>query len=241
MNWIILYIISFALIVLNISLGYVFGKKANDVFETNSNHKLKSEISCENLIMLLLQNYNLSSFTAVVRRNAKKNNYFSLCFNAIKLSPTILDSSAVFSLSYGTLMSYKANYLKTNPICSFAKLILTNISKFIFVLFIPVVLICSILNIIFGISNIPFLIFLIFLCLYFAFFVIDIIIYLLSISKINKIITSLKVLNLFSDEDLKIFKSHIIAFYRLDFFNESTSTFNFTKLLSPAIIFDRNN
>ena len=43
-----------------------------------------------------------------------------------------------------------------------------------------------------------------------------------------------------SDEDLKIIKLHIIAFYKLDFFNDSATTFNFTKLLSPEIIFDRN-
>ena len=240
MNWIVLYIISFVVIVLNICLGYAFGNKANNVFETNSTHKLKSEITCENLIMLLLQNYNLSSFTAIVRQKSKKNNYFSLCFNAIKLSPTILDSTSVFSLSYGTLLSFKADYLKTNPICSFSKVILTSISRFIFVLFIPIILICSILNIIFGISKISFLIFLIFLCLYSAFLIIDILVYLLNISKINKIVTSLKVLNLFSDEDLKIIKLHIIACYKLDFFNDSATTFNFTKLLSPEIIFDRN-
>lgn len=233
MNWIVLYIISFFAVVIVLTIGYFMNKQAVSCFKTYQDKENKKGIVSKELALQLFEQNKLKS-TALTTLRAKKSNYFSAKYNVIKLSPNTIYSPYLFDLAICTKCANQAKTQQYNYISSALKYIVSLISKFISIMFVPIILISSILNISFDIENITFIISLVSLIIYVVMFVIEYILYITNQLSSQKISLDLKKTGFFEKEELTDILNLITALNKFDFFSFSRLSLSIFALASPA-------
>lgn len=233
MNWIILYILSFLAVIMVLTVGYYLHKKAILCFNQYQNIENKKGIISKELAYQLFKVNNLRS-TALTTLKAKKSNYFSAKYNVIKLSPLTIRSPYLFDLAICAKCANQAKTQQYNYISSALRYIVSLITRFISMLFIPIILITSILNMSFGLNKIAFTIALISLICYVLAFIIEFVLYIANQISSQKISLDLEKTGFFEKEEISNLASLIGALNKFDFYSFTRLSLSIFALASPA-------
>jgi len=109
-----------------------------------------------------------------------------------------------------------------------------------YIAFIPIVLICSILNITLGLEKISFIIVLVSIICYALAFIIQIIMHFIDQSTVNKITKNIEKLELFDEKELKTLEILISTLNKFEFFETTRLSLRLFTFMSPGTIFDKN-
>ncbi len=238
MNWIILYLISFFAIIIVLVVGYFLACQANSYF-VYFRDKQCNKVSAKELTELLVKKNGLKN-VAITTLNAKKTNYYSTNYNAIKLSPETITSNHLYDLAIGTKCVQRAIHHQRFYFTSTIQIILQTIAKIFLSLFVPILLISSILNISFGLEKFAYISILVGLICFVAGFLIIFIYNFINSSTSKNSEKLLKSLKIFDESELKDLQELILALNKQDFFKHTRFSLSFFSLMSPAMIFERN-
>lgn len=236
MNWIIQYILSFVLILFAIISGYVLKIKAQKVFSETEAVGSEKEITGEILTKTLAKNNNLN--TTIAKINTNKTNYYSFKYNVIKLSSNTLYSYEFSQLAICAFCTKQALFAKNNGFLYVVNIALNFLAKLLTIIFIPTLLVCSILNISFNLNKISFLILTISAVCFAVCIVFELIKLLFQLISTKKFISNIKKTNFFSEKELNILKNQMQAIYKLSYADFTTYSLSFFKLLNPDILFN---
>ena len=117
MNWIILYLLCFFAVIGVLTIGYFLNNQAITCVKKHQYKQNKKGLGAKELADTTFKTYKLTS-TALTTLRAKKTNYFSSRFNAIKLSPETIYSPYLYDLAIFFKCSNQAkkqqyNYIST--------------------------------------------------------------------------------------------------------------------------------
>ena len=153
MNWILLYILCFCAVIAVLIVGYFLNNQAIACVKKYQFKQNKKGLGAKELADTTFKAYKLTN-TALTTLRAKKTNYFSSRYNAIKLSPETIYSPYLFDLAIFLKCSNQAKKQQYNYISSMLYNIVTLISKVVSALFVPVVFIFAIIKIMLAIAPI---------------------------------------------------------------------------------------
>ena len=238
MNWIILYLLCFFAVIGVLAVGYVLNNQANACVVKHQYKQNKKGIGPMELSPILFEK-NKTPNTVLVALNAKKTNYFSSSFNAIKLSPETIYSPYLFDLAIFIRCSNQAKKQQYNYITATLYKIMSIISKLVFVLFVPIVFIAAILNISFGLEKTAKIITIISLLCYIVVFLIQLILHFIVQSKVKYIKDDIKNLEIFEEDEINILLSLVSSLNKYEFFDITRFSLGVFALLNPATIMER--
>ncbi len=239
MNWIILYIIAFLLIIAVLGFGVLLNSQARVCYEAHKSETNSKGMTSKEFANKLFEHNKLRNI-ALTSLKAKKTNYYSAKYNVIKLAPEVASSSFLFDLAICAKCTNKATKQQYNYISSALKFIFDSLLKFIYTAFIPVVLISAILNISFNLEKVSFLITLIsIICLTLA-FITHLIMHFFEQSSVKKITQNLKNTKLLEENELKTLEIFLLALNKFEFFTQTRLTIRLFTFMSPGTIFDKS-
>jgi len=239
MNWIILYIISFLLIIAVLGFGVLINSQARVCFHGHKDEQNSKGLMGKEFSEKLFAHNKLRNISFVTL-NAKKTNYYSAKYNVIKVAPGVAESSFLFDLALCAKCTNQATKQQYNYITATLKLLLSAFVKFMYIAFIPIVLICSILNITLGLEKISFIIVLVSIICYALAFIIQIIMHFIDQSTVNKITKNIEKLELFDEKELKTLEILISTLNKFEFFETTRLSLRLFTFMSPGTIFDKN-
>lgn len=239
MNVILIYILSIIAIILFPMIGYflyiIFLNKSNSSkFTANS-----FCVSGNELIENLAKKHKLSNLKTV-KLDAKKTNYFYPKYNVIKLSPETYYASDTKSLANCIFYENQARLCQQKTLLYLLKTALNFTANLLSAIFIPAILILSIINTTNPSATIQ-LIMLIFLICYAVSFVLQIIMLLCDIISLKKYKPELKNLNIFSEDEIIELAKNLnqICFY--NFYKNTRKVYVFLALTNPDNILRINS
>lgn len=238
MNWILLYTLCFLAVIIVLTIGYFFNNQAIVVVKKYQYNQNKKGIGARELATKTFTKLKLTS-TALVPLRAKKTNYFSTRYNAIKLSPETIYSPYLYDLAIFLRCANQAKKQQYNYISALLYNVLSFISKIISALFVPLVFIFAIINISFGLENVAKTATIITLICYVSFFLIKLLLYFITQSKTTKIKEDIKSLETFEDDEVTALQELIIALNKYEFFDFTRLSLGIFTLLSPATLFEK--
>lgn len=238
MNWIILYLLCFFAVIGVLTIGYFLNNQAITCVKKNQYKQNKKGLGAKELADTTFKTYKLTS-TALTTLRAKKTNYFSSRFNAIKLSPETIYSPYLYDLAIFFKCSNQAKKQQYNYISTILYNGFYFISKLISMLFVPTVFIFAIVNISFGLESLAKIVTIVALICYVATFLIQLLLYFLIQSKTSKIKEDIKSLNIFEDDEISTLHEIIIALNKYELFDYTRLSLGIFYLLNPATIFEK--
>lgn len=233
MNWILLYSLCLLAIIIVLTTGYFLNKRAIASFKIYENRQSQKKIISKELALKLFSVSGLRSTSLTVLK-AKKSNYFSAKYNAIKLTPETTYSNCLFDLAICSKCALQAKKQQYNYISSAIKYIVSLVSNLISILFIPTILICSILNISFGLEKFAFLATITIVICYFASFLLSLLILCLNKLSTKNIIPDLEKTGFFEPNEINELLSIIKEIYNFEFFNYTRLSLILFSLANPA-------
>ena len=238
MNWILLYILCFCAVIAVLIVGYFLNNQAIACVKKYQYKQNKKGFGAKELADTTFKAYKLTN-TALTTLRAKKTNYFSSRYNAIKLSPETIYSPYLFDLAIFLKCSNQAKKQQYNYISSMLYNIVTIISKAVSALFVPVVFIFAIINISFGLEHLANIATIVALICFVITFLIQLSLYFIIQSKTKQIKDDIKSLQTFEDDEISILYDLIIALNKYDFFDYTRLSLGIFTLLNPATIFEK--
>ena len=238
MNWIILYILCFLAVIGVLTVGYFFNNQAIACVKKHQYKQNKKGVGAKELADTTFKTYKLTN-TALTTLRAKKTNYFSSRFNAIKLSPETIYSPYLYDLAIFLRCSNQAKKQQYNYISLMFFNAFYFVSKIVSALFVPIVFIFAIINISFGLEKLAKIVTIIALICYVITFLVQLLLYFLIQSKTIKIKEDIKSLETFEDDEVSILHELTIALNKYEFFDYTRLSLGIFTLLNPATIFER--
>lgn len=233
----LLYILSFVAIVFVLTAGFLVNQNSKKTFEENQDHLAKSGIAGKELANKLILQNNLKNIN-VVNLKSKHTNYYSAKYNVLKFDPEISKSSSLLSLA---MCAYHTNHAKSYQKHTFLNIIKTfldYIFKAIFAIFIPLVLICAIVNKSSSTHAAMFTI--LFALIFYCFaFLIEFLFFLIDLKSTKSCIKDLKLTECFDEEELKILNLYLKSLSKNYFFLCTRWTLKIFWFISPDFIFRR--
>ena len=236
MNILVLYLLSLCSVILTLTIGYFVGYKASVRFYNNNDHS--RHLTASMLAEKLINKNNLLNVN-ITKLNSSKTNYYSTKYNEIKLSPEVKDSTNLSALAISANCANQARLNQKLSIPHFLKLSFSFISKIIPIIFIPLVLVCAIINVS-STSSIPTLLILIGLIGNTCSVLIQTIIFffeLKSTKHLSKDINSLEELNSQEKERITKLLSELCI---INFYDFTRLNLKFLNLLSPDRVFKQS-
>lgn len=234
MNISILYVVSICSVILVLCIGYFTGYKHSTFFMTNLEETQNKTTAIE-LAEKLIKKNNLLNIN-IIRLKSKRTNYYSFKYNVIKLSPSVINSNLLQSLAVSANCIKDAKLSQRKTGLYMLKIAINFVSKLFTIIFIPIVLICAILDSSTS-SNLPALLILIALIGYLLAILIQLILFALDLKLTNSTIKDVKSLNLLNDEEFEFFSSLCLSVCKIQFYNHTKLSLNFFSLASPDILF----
>ena len=238
MNWILLYTLSFLAIIIVLTVGYFMQSQSSSCFKHYHDNETKKGITARELSEILSHHYKLRN-TAITILKAKKSNYFSAKYNVIKFSPETAYSPYLFDLAISSKCTNQAKKQQYNYISSAFLGILSFICKMITILFIPIILIFSIINISLGLETLAYTTILISLVCYAAAFLIQIILFVLLQNSTKKVKKDLKDLELFDEEEIESIYNLILALNKYNLFTHTRLSLCMFSFVNPTAFVNR--
>lgn len=231
----LLYILSFVAVILVLCTGFFISQNAKIVIEKGSEEQNKSNTTGKELANKLISQNNLKNITTV-NLKARHTNYYSLKYNVLKFDPEIANSTSFSALAVCAYHTNQAKIHQKHTIGGLIKNIFDFVFKAISFIFIPLVLICAIINNS-SPTHFPMFLIILTLILYCVAFAIELIFFLCNFKNVKNCLNDLKSTNLFSDEELKILQENLKALNKIEFFNYTRWTLNFLWFISPDFLF----
>lgn len=231
----LLYILSFIAVVLVLGTGFFVSKNAKNTIEKGSAELNENTITGKELANKLILQNGLKNITAV-NLKARHTNYYSFKYNVLKFDPEIANSTSISALAVCAYHTNQAKNYQNHTILCLIKSIFDFIFKVISFIFIPLVLICAILNSSSS-THFPMFLLTLTLVLYCIAFIVELIFFLCNFKNINNCLNDLKSTKLFSDAELKMLHENLKTVNKIDFFNYTRCTLNFLWFISPDFLF----
>lgn len=231
----LLYILSFIAVIFVLCTGFFVSKNAKVVIEKDSEKQNESNLTGKELANKLILQNGLKNITAV-NLKARHTNYYSLKYNVLKFDPEIANSTSYSALAVCAYHTNQAKNHQNHTIISLIKTIFDLIFKVISFVFIPLVLICAIVNNS-SPTHSPMFLVILTLILYCVAFAIEFIFFLCNFKNVKNCLNDLKNIKLFSDAELETLSANLKALNKIEFFNYTRWTLNFLWFISPDFLF----
>lgn len=231
----LLYILSFIVVILVLCTGFLISKNAKIAIEKGNNEQNKNGITGKELANILILQNNLKNIAAV-NLKALHTNYYSKKYNVLKFDPEIANSTSISALAVCAYHTNQAKTYQNHTLSGFIKSIFDFTFKIISFIFIPLVLICAILNSSSS-THSPMFLTILALILYCTAFAVELIFFLFNFKTLKNCLNDLKNTNLFTEAELKILAANLKALNKIDFFNYTRWTLSFLWFVSPDFLF----
>lgn len=232
---ILLYILSFTMIILVLSVGYFINQSSKKNLDKFSSATSEQNITGKELANKLITQNNLKN-VKVVNLKSNHTNYYSLQYNVLKFDPEIANSTTLLSLATSAYHTNKAKFHQKHTLFSIIRTIFNYIFKAISAIFLPLVLICAILNISSS-THAPMFAILFSLIFYCLAFIVELIFLVIELKNTKKYIKDLKDTKLFNENELEILKTNLKIVTKYYFFSYTRWTLAIFWLISPDFIF----
>lgn len=238
MSVIVIYILCIGACLLVFLTGSFLNNSALQTFHSTEGAYAVEKIVGKDLIFSLSKNSHVINLKTV-KLQAKKTNYYSFKYNVIKLAPVTFASFELSQLAISTHCFSQAKLAQNHTLFYLLKIISNFISKLISAFFIPVFLICAILNSKASTHTAYFI--LLFYLIAFSFcFIIELIGLIINLNSSKKVLNDLQATKPFSENELEILAKQLKAICKINFYDYSRYSIILLKLASPDMLFQIN-
>lgn len=239
MSIIIIYLLCFFAMLAVYCTGTFLRSSAMNLLSRTKGKFSSNLIIGGELLLALSKQAKLKNLT-IIKLKAKKTNYYSFKYNVIKLSPV---THASYELSQLSIVSHcygQAKLSQNHSLFYMFRLFFNFVSKLVSALFLPILLICAIINVK-SESAVLRTILLITMLLFLVCFIIQLLDYLINVLTAKKIVSDLKSTNLLTESEIEIMSEQLRSICKIVFYDYSRFVFVFLKLASPDILFQINS
>lgn len=239
MSIVVLYILCICAIFANFIVGTSLKNYALKLFKQTEGMYSNKKITGNELILTLNKHTQLKNLK-LTKLKARKTNYYSFKYNVIKLSPVTFASYELSQLSISANCFMQAKLAQHHTIFYMFKLFFIFVSKIISAIFLPLFLICAIINKNASTHTAYFLI-LFSLIAFVLCMLIQLVDFLINIISSKKILGIIKSTNKFSVTELEIMQKQLTAVCKILYYDYSRYTILLFHLISPDALIQINN
>lgn len=239
MSILVLYILCICAVFANFVIGTSLKNYALKLFKQTEGMHSNQKITGSELILTLNKHTQLKSLK-LTKLKARKTNYYSIKYNVIKLSPVTFASYELSQLSIAANCFMQAKLAQHHTIFYMFKLFFNFVSKIISAIFLPLFLICAIINKNASTHTAYFLI-LFSLIAFVLCMLIQLVDLLINILYSKNILNAIKITNKFSDTELATMQKQLTAVCKILYYDYSRYTILLFHLISPDALIQINN